>query len=269
MMNANFYCGRKIFIAGASGGLGKALVEELCALQVSSLILSARREEVLAHLAQQAQRHGVDCEIYPADCSLEQELYRALDSGLKQGCSVFILAMGVVPPHGRDSLEDLGAVAKVFAVNTQAPLQAVYYLSSRLPSGSIIGVISSQAACYPIPSLPLYGASKSALSYALRALMPYFRQRNIKLTLIEPGFFDSPMGRRFHGRTWFKLSAHKAARKVLSSLASGKTHAIFPWQLRFAIALLPWLPRPLREGALRFFAFDTIPKSKEDIPKRP
>ncbi len=257
MAQLDFFTGRRVFIAGASGGLGAALVEKLCARQVAGLMLSARRCEVLIALQEKATVFGVEAKICPADCSDAAAWHEALQAGLRFGCDIFILAMGTVPAHARDALESSSAAAAVFAVNTLAPLQALYQLSAALPPGSAVGVISSQGARYPIPSIPLYGASKCALSYAVQALQPYFQHRCLKLSLIEPGFFDSPMGRRFVGRTWFKLSASEAAELCLRAIATGQTHAVFPLTLRFGIALLPWLPPALRKAALRYFAFDT------------
>lgn len=258
MRSADFYAGQAVFICGSTGGLGQALVKELCARKVRALVLSARREHILQEQRQYAAAHGVEVQICPGDFTDPKVRALAMSMAAAAGCQCLILAAGQVPAHARDSLEDPAAVEQIFKLNALAPLQFLYENADKFTLGTRIALISSQAALYPIPMLPVYGSAKAALSYAVQALQPQFAARRVKLTLIEPGFFDSPMGRRFAGRCWFKISAERTAVLSLNALAQGRMRTVFPWPLAVGIRLLPFFPASLRRHLLRYFAFDTL-----------
>ena len=51
--------GAKVLVIGASGGLGKAVVLELCKQHVGSLFLCGRNEKELLSLKEQGQEYGI------------------------------------------------------------------------------------------------------------------------------------------------------------------------------------------------------------------
>lgn len=267
--------GRAVLLSGASGGLGQALVYLLLECKVRALYLTARNQKILAELAERAQQQGVLCRTQNADlCSPQgQELYLAfLQEAAEQGVEHFILTAGMAPQRSEDREESLEAIERTLTVNCTMQLKSLYLLlglqhtkapaehhnSSAIP-GAVrsIALVSSQSALYPIPSLPVYGAGKAALSYAVQALTDECAACGLKLTLIEPGFFSSPMGERFVGRKWFVLSPQAVAERILKAMAAGRRRAVFPSALALGIRLLYLLPRPIGRAALKFFAFDT------------
>lgn len=260
--------GSAVLISGAAGGLGLALIDQLMAGEVRALYLTARNSQILAALAVRAAQQGIECQTLSADltCAEGQDQYLAfLREAAESGVEHFILTAGMAPVLDAGKDESMAELERTLTVNCTLQLKSLYLLMAAHSEGNgysgrterTIALISSQSALYPIPSLPVYGASKAALSYAVQALTDECAERGLKLTLIEPGFFSSPMGMRFVGRKWFVLTPEQVAGHILKAVAAGKRRAVFPWTLAFGIRLLYLLPRPVGRAVLKFFSFVT------------
>ena len=82
----------------------------------------------------------------------------------------------------------------------------------------------------------------------------------IRVTVVTPGFFDSAMGARFHGRRMFVLSQDQAADRVWRALEAGAPRAAFPWALALGLRLLALLPPRLGDWAVRRMRFRVSPE---------
>ena len=91
-----------------------------------------------------------------------------------------------------------------------------------------IGIVSSIAAFIPLPDAPSYSASKSAiLTYGL-ALRSALRQSGIGVSVICPGYVDTPMMEQESGPKPSAMSAQSAA--VSSFAVCSKTARSLPFR---------------------------------------
>lgn len=264
MGKSDFYQGKRVLLLGASGGLGQALAWQLALRGTGRLVLSGRNEAVLASLAETVRALGTEAEVLPCDVRDREALACCIDRALAGGLDGAFLACGVAPGKSADGLEEPEEMARCFAVNVLAPASALVLLCrgwERAGQGRrFVSVVTSQAGLLPLPLAPSYAASKAAMNACGEGLRDRLAEAGVSLTLVMPGFFDSPMGRRFRGkRKWFALSAEEAARRTLDGTARGKARCIFPWELRGGIWLANHLPERIVKPVMRAFAFDTAP----------
>jgi NAD(P)-dependent dehydrogenase (short-subunit alcohol dehydrogenase family) len=103
------------------------------------------------------------------------------------------------------------------AINTIEPLLSAFCSRRR---GRIL-VVASIAAYRGLPDSPGYCASKAGLRAHAEALRTRLGPYGVGVTVVCPGFFDSPMTVRFEGPTPFCLSIDRAARIVKRGVDRG------------------------------------------------
>jgi short-subunit dehydrogenase len=71
------------------------------------------------------------------------------------------------------------------------------------------------------------------------------------VTLVSPGFIDTPMSRQIQEPKPFLMSADRAARLIMRKIERRATRAVVPWQFAVLRAVSKLLPRPLLRRILR------------------
>ena len=257
-----FYCGKRVLVLGATGGLGGELVRQLAEAGAMRLILSGRNTVRLSRLAEAVRARGAEAVCLPLDVTDGAALRTALARCLAEGVDGAFLAPGVAPSKSGDGYEEPEEIDRCFQVDLLAPAEAATILARGWAAAGgrhFLGVVSSQAGLLPLPFAPAYAASKAGLHSWCAAMRPQMAASGTALTEVMPGFFDSPMGRRFVGRKWFVLTAEEAAARTLRAVAQGRETAVFPWPLRAGIGLARVLPRWIVRPVMAQFAFDTLP----------
>ena len=67
-------------------------------------------------------------------------------------------------------------------------------------------------------------------------------KHGVKVTLVSPGFIDTPMSQSLNEPRPFLISAGQAAHAIRRGVAAGKRVIVVPWQfaaIRFVTDLLP------------------------------
>jgi short-subunit dehydrogenase len=118
-----------------------------------------------------------------------------------------------------------------------------------------IGIISSLAGFIPLADAPSYCASKAAvLSYGL-GLRGAVEDKGIRVSVVCPGYVDTPMIAQETGWQPFKMSPEVAAEQTARGLAANRAVIAFPRVL----ATMSWiggqLPDRVRRLTARPFAF--------------
>lgn len=246
----------KIVIFGATGGLGQAVVEELCTGRREHsrlLCLCGRNAAVLEALEEKASAAGIDCCSFVCDLRDSAALSSLILELKALEINKVLLLSGISTTASEDGFEDLYEIERGFKVNVLSPIRVIYALGSALPPGSQIVVVSSIAALLPLPSTPVYSATKAALCVYINAVRPVFTKRGVYLSLVLPGFFASPMSDRFLGRQMFKISAATTARKILKIMHSGRAVSAFPLLLFCGARFLSMMPQAVQALFLQYF----------------
>ncbi len=256
---------KHILITGASGGIGQALAMEYASAGVK-LTLTGRNQELLESLGHKCRQKGSTVKIETRDLRDLESLESWVTSLDKAHPLDLVIAnAGVSSSTGpEEEAEEMLQVRRVFAVNTMAVVEIVLPLAQRMKNrgSGQIAVISSLGGWIGMPSSPSYSASKAATATLGRSLRAWLAPYGVSVSVISPGFVDTPMNRRYIGAKPFRISAQKAAKKIKKGLDSNRAEIAFPVVLVWAVTLVGLLPPLVHDYILRrFFKFYVIPDS--------
>jgi short-subunit dehydrogenase len=245
----------RVFITGASSGIGQALAEEYVK-RGAVLGLVARRGDSLAAFAARFPRSSIS--IYPVDVCDADALAEAARHFIAQhgGADVVIanagISQGALTGHG-----DLDAFRRVMDVNyfgTVATFEPFIASMKAARRGTLVG-LASVAGVRGLPGSGAYSASKSAAAKYLESLRVEMRPQGISVVTIAPGYVRTEMTAHNPYRMPFLMDADRFAAKSADAIARKVRYATFPWQMRIVGMLLHVSPRWLYD-----FAFERAPR---------
>jgi len=249
---------RSIAITGASGGIGAALAEA-CAAPGVTLALAGRDRTRLESVAERCRARGAEVDLACFDLTDPAAAEAWIDAAdRRRPLDLLIANAGISSGLGPDRApEPAAAVRQVFAVNIGGMVNVVSPAIERmLPRGrGRIGLIGSLAGLRGLPSSPAYSASKAAVHVYGQALRGWLRPSGLSVTVICPGYVDSPMSARVVGAKPWMIPASRAAGIILDGIERGKARVIFPLLLAWGIWALSLLPEPIALLFLGFFQF--------------
>jgi NAD(P)-dependent dehydrogenase (short-subunit alcohol dehydrogenase family) len=233
---------RRVFITGASSGLGAALARRYAA-QGAVLGLVARRGEMLQALVATLD---TPCAIYALDVRDAAGLQQAAADFMQRfGVPDIVIAnAGVSRGTLTDQAEDLPAFQAVFGINVMGMVhtfQPFMAAMRQAGSGRLAG-IASVAGLRGLPGSGAYSASKAAAISYLESLRVELAGSGISVTTLCPGFIRTPMTDANPYRMPFLLDAEVAARKIARMIERRRRYVILPWQMALIGRWLQWLP---------------------------
>lgn len=182
-------------ITGASSGIGWQLAKTLAAQQCAVGVVARRRDRLDA-LVQEIQSTGGKGTCAVADVANRTQTISAIQALRDQlgPVDLLIANSGVGVPTTLEPL-NIDEVEQMFKVNT---LGVVYAIEAVLPEmlqrgKGHLAAISSLASYLGMPGESGYCASKAAVNVYMEGLRVQLRRRGIAVTLICPGFIDTPM----------------------------------------------------------------------------
>jgi short-subunit dehydrogenase len=174
-----------VFITGATKGLGRALVIDLCS-KGYRVFASGRDENQLQQLMQQTGCLGVSCDLSQAEAVLE--LFQKATQALGH-IDVLINNAGMNSRKCELVETTLEEFEQQYAVNLRAPyLLCREAMQQMLPKehGYIINIVST-AAKRSNPTMSIYSAMKQGFAGLNNVLMKEAQPHGIKVTAIYPG----------------------------------------------------------------------------------
>jgi NAD(P)-dependent dehydrogenase (short-subunit alcohol dehydrogenase family) len=241
----------KVFITGASSGIGCALAEYYAA-RGASLGLAARRGESLQALA---LRLPGASRCYPLDVTDAAALRAAAEDFIEHfGPPDIVIAnagvsVGTLSEYGED-LETIRRVMDVNFFGMAATFSPFIAAMRQAGDGRLVG-IASVAGIRGLPGAEAYSASKAAAISYLESLRLEMRGSGVKVVTLCPGYIETPMTAVNPYRMPFLLPVAEAARRLAQCIARGSSYAVVPWQMGFVAKLLRLLPNWLYD---RLFA---------------
>ncbi|MFL0800555.1 MAG: SDR family NAD(P)-dependent oxidoreductase [Agarilytica sp.] len=122
-----------------------------------------------------------------------------------------------------------------------------------------IAAIGSLSSVIPFPRAAAYGASKAALDYFLQSLKIDLFPENIDVTIIRPGFVDTPLTQRNDFDMPFMLSSKDAAQKIIRGLHKRPLFYDFPAKLSIPLKIMRFMPGVwMRMAAQKFKKAEAI-----------
>jgi short-subunit dehydrogenase len=247
-----------VIITGASSGLGAALAKAYARPQ-TTLGLLGRDRQRLAVTVQACEARGAIVSSATIDVTEASEMASWLRLFDRQSPVDLVIANAGTSagPEPDSPSEGCEIVARQIAVNLLGAINTVEPLLPALCTRrrGRVAVVASIAAYRGLPYSPGYCASKAGLRAYAEALRPRLERHGIGVTVVCPGFFDSPMTDRFDGPTPFLLSSEAAARIVKRGIDRGRRRVAFPWPLVIGLQFCDLAPAVIGDAILRRYRF--------------
>lgn len=248
----------KVFITGASSGLGAALAAHYGA-RGAQLGLVGRRLEGL-----QATGAGLDARLYPADVCDAGAVQMAADAFMHEVGTpdIVIAAAGISVGALTEEAGDATVFRAVLHANVLGLVHTFQpFIVPMQMGGGVLCGISSVAGVRGLPGGGAYSASKAAATVYLEALRLELKARRIAVVTVAPGYIDTPMTQVNPYAMPFKMPVRVAAAKVAECIARRRPYTVIPWQMAWAARLLKWLPIPVYDAI-----FEKAPRKPRGLP---
>jgi NAD(P)-dependent dehydrogenase (short-subunit alcohol dehydrogenase family) len=241
--------GRRVWIVGASTGIGAALARRLLALG-ARVALSARKEAPLRELA---EGHA-GALVLPADVTQAATLVSA-EAAVRAawgGIDLVVVMAGTYSAMRAWEL-DTAAVASTFDTNVSGIYNVLAAVQPDMLARGAGGIciVSSVAGYRGLPNALAYGPSKAAAINLAEALFLDLRPRGIAVYLVNPGFVETPLTAGNEFKMPALISADEAAAHMLRGFARGDFEMHFPKRFTGWLKLMRLLPYRLYFAAVR------------------
>jgi NAD(P)-dependent dehydrogenase (short-subunit alcohol dehydrogenase family) len=231
--------GRVVWLLGASSGIGAACAERLHAAG-AQVVVSARRAVVLQAMAQRLPGlHALPC-----------------DAG--DGESLRAAAADVVRAHGRIDLAaycaghyraqdatqfDLAEMLRHLDINYTGALRWLDVLLPQLlaQGHGHLSLVASVAGYRGLPQALGYGPTKAALNNLADGLYLDLAPRGLGVSVVNPGFVDTPMTAQNRFRMPALVTPEEAARAMVAGWQAGAFEIHFPWRFTAVLKTLSHL----------------------------
>lgn len=235
-------CPLRVFLTGASSGLGRALAHHYAAAGAHLGLLARREDALLALCAELPGKHLM----LVADVASVDQMQLAAASFIERfGIPDVVIAnAGVSVGTLTESAEDLAAFETVVATNLFGLVTAFHPFLSAMRergSGRLVG-IASVAGIRGLPGAGAYSASKAAAIAYLESLRVELHGTGVKVVTIAPGYVATPMTAINPYPMPFILSAEAAAGRIARRIERGSSYAVVPWQMGLVARLMRLLP---------------------------
>jgi short-subunit dehydrogenase len=232
---------KNIWITGASSGIGRALAIKF-ANNGWKVAASARRENLLKELNQENE----NIHPFPLDVTNIDQCKNVFTNIIEKfkDIEISIFGTGIHDPKSEKKF-NLDKIRKIMEVNyfgTMNSINAVYDYYNNKKSGQI-SIISSVAGYRGLPAAGAYCASKSALTSFAETLQFEMKRKNVRVTLVSPGFIKTPMTDKNDFPMPMIKSPEFAADQIYVGLIKKKVFEIhFPKTFTFFMKILRILP---------------------------
>jgi short-subunit dehydrogenase len=241
---------RSIIVTGASSGLGAALAA-LYAGPGVHLALSGRDAARLAAVSAACRSAGAEVSEATLDVTERAALAAWLEATDRQWPIDLAIANAGISAGTGAGFETPEQIRAIFAVNLDGVLNTILPLLPRMRARrrGQVALMSSLAGFRGFPGAPAYCASKAALRVWGEGLRGELSGTGVEVSVICPGYVESPMTARNDFPMPLLMPAERAARIIRRGLERGRARIAFPWPVyAFAWllgALAPGLTDPL------------------------
>jgi NAD(P)-dependent dehydrogenase (short-subunit alcohol dehydrogenase family) len=251
--------GARVWVTGASSGIGEALAGALVR-RGARVAVTARRADRLEALAAKFARDGVSPVLaVPADVT-DRAAVAAAAREIEAAWGGIDLAIfnaggsvGETQTTNRDPRVNADDFVATMTLNYSS---VVYGVESVLPAmlarrqGHIAAVASLGGYRASTVALP-YSTSKAAVIHLMEGLRLALEPRGLRVTIINPGFVRTPLTARHTFKMPFLVEVDDAAERIVRGLERGKHEIHFPAPLSWSLKLLRMAPAPVYAWFLR------------------
>ncbi len=246
--------GRRVWIVGASSGIGRATASLLHA-RGAQVIVSARNAQALQDFV---AAHPGSQEL-PCDATDPAQVQRCAAQVLATGTPTLVCYCAGTYQPLRANAWHLGVMQQHLAVNYTG---ALHLLDAVLPAlraaasqgqAAHISLVGSVAGFRGLPQGLAYGPTKAALIHLAEVLYLDLRPLGLGVSIVNPGFVETPLTAGNDFRMPALLEPEAAAAAVVRGWEQGRFHIHFPRRFTSVLLGLRLLPYRAYFAAVRRF----------------
>ena len=242
--------GKTVWLVGASSGIGRATAHKLHTLG-AKVIVSARSQGALDIFA--AEHPGAT--VLAMDAADATSVEAAAQTVFTAGPLDLVLYCAGYYKEMRATEFGLESMLRHNQVNY---VGALYLLSAVLPhflarKAGHISLVSSVAGYRGLPQSLAYGPTKAALINLAETLHVDLKDSHISVSLICPGFVETPLTAQNKFAMPGLIKPEKAAEEILRGWAKGEFEIHFPKRFTVMMKALALLPPMLYFPVIRKF----------------
>ena len=239
---------RKVWVVGASTGIGAALAQELLS-RGARVVISARNASKLADVAQ-GHAAATVCTLDATDAAAWREIAASVHTDADPVDLLVYCAADYQPERVWNV--HAAEVDATIAVNLNG---AYYGLEAVLPRMVALGrggvaLVASVAGYVGLPGAAVYGPTKAALINLTELAYCEVARRGVGMYLINPGFVAT----RLTAKNRFYMPAlrtpEQAAQAIVRGFERGRFEIHFPRRFTLMLKLLRILPQRIRLALL-------------------
>jgi NADP-dependent 3-hydroxy acid dehydrogenase YdfG len=247
------FSGKRVWIIGASSGIGEACAQALIKAG-AKVALSSRRVERLSTLA--ALGNTEQSLVLPLDVTNDSQLKNGYQSILKEwgGVDLLLFVSGVYVPLRADNF-DIDIAEQTIDANLLGPMRAVGLVLPemlKVHTGHI-AIVGSVAGYSGLPKALAYGPSKAAIINFCETLYYDLLPQGVSVHMISPGFVATEATAQNDFEMPALISAQEAATEILSGIEKGEFDIHFPKRFSRFLKFLRILPYPIYFWIVRRF----------------
>lgn len=259
--------GEVIWVTGASSGIGRDLCL-LLAHQGHMVIASARNREALDWMAIESEHTSGIIVALPFDIKQDEELADVREKlELITGHLDRVILNAGRCEYLQFPEPDWNMMRRVMDVNFHGTVNclqlALPMLRRSSGRGHIIGIVS-QVVGAPFAKAEAYGASKAALHYLLDSLRIDLARENMDVTVVNPGFVETPMTAQNDFDMPFLMDSYSAARRILKHALNRPYRYTFPKRLSWLLKMSRVCPGLWRRMVMPACEADKVNHKRKD-----
>lgn len=251
---------KKIFITGASSGIGLALAREYAEHYASHGVvigLVGRKFDPLQQLAEMLKsEYNATSAVYALDVRDINALNTAAtDFMTRYGTTNIVIASaGVSCGTLTEYKEDIATFQAVMDINLMGMVHTfnpfIASMKNTDEQAQLVG-IASVAGIRGLPGAGAYSASKAAAITYLESLRVEMKAFNIHVSCVAPGYIRTPMTDINQYRMPFLMDATIFANKCRVAIEHKRRFVVIPWQMGLLARFMRFIPPVLWDFGMR------------------
>lgn len=233
---------RRVLITGASSGIGKQLAQDYAAEGWEVTACGRSLEKLISTAAASPLIIPLCFDI--TDLAATRQALHDVQADL------VILCAGTCE-YLDNGVVEAEKVARVMNANFIGPVNCLDALLPGLAAGSRVAIVGSTAWLLPFSRSEAYGASKAALAFFARSLSVDLAPRQIHISLIQPGFVETPLTARNNFPMPMMVTVTQASQHIRKKLARGASEIAFPPLFAGFLRVTSLLPVSLQKWLCR------------------
>ena len=235
-----------IWISGGSTGIGKSTAKKFIEKNWT-VAASARNMENLNILKNDIEKKYPNNKLYIFQCDIRDKdnVEKTVEKIEKDVGNIDIALLNAGTTHPYSNEFNLDYYNHVVSTNINGTLNCINSIYPRFKKRKFghLSIVSSMVGYRGLPTASAYTMSKAALINLAESLFFDLRKIGVRVTIINPGFIDTPLTEKNNFPMPFLKSPEYAAEKIYNGLIRGKNfEVVFPLSWFFIMKILRLLP---------------------------